>query len=232
MARRGHRGIMTSAVRDGRRGESRVGTRDVLRSERAALCDTLVQFGPNAPTLCEGWTTADLAAHLIVRERDPRAGPGLILGGAFARYTERLMAKEKTKGFDAMVARLRSGPPGYMVATMPGVNVNENWIHHEDIRRANGEGPRPEDPALTAVLVAVLARLGRLQTRAVKPHGVRLALPDGTEHVLRTGDDAAVLRGPIGECALYLSGRRAAAQVELDGAPAAVEALRTASLGV
>ncbi len=207
-------------------------TKDVLRAERAALCDTLVQYGPDAPTLCEGWTTADLAAHLIVRERDPRAGPGLVMGGAAARYTEKLMAKEKAKGYDAMVARLRRGPPGYMVALMAGVNVNENWIHHEDVRRANGEGPRPEEPEVAAVLLGVLRRLGKLQTRGVKPHGVTLVLPDGTEQVLRAGPDTAVLRGPVGECALYLSGRRGAAQVQLDGDPAAVGALRTAHLGV
>jgi len=209
-----------------------VDAKDVLRAERASLCDTLTQVGADAPTLCEGWTAADLAAHLIVRERDPRAGPGIVLGGAFARYTQRLMERQKARGFDAMVARLRSGPPGYMVATMAGVNVNENWVHHEDVRRANGEGPRPEDPATAAVLLGVIRRLGRFQTRTVKPHGVRLALPDGSEAVLRTGDDQAVLRGPIGECVLYLSGRRAAARVELGGDPAAAEALRTASLGV
>jgi uncharacterized protein (TIGR03083 family) len=39
----------------------------LLRKERQALCDTLTELGPDAPTLCEGWTTADLAAHLMVR---------------------------------------------------------------------------------------------------------------------------------------------------------------------
>ena len=154
-----------------------------------------------------------------------------MLGGGFARYTERLMERQKANGFDAMVSRLRSVPPGYMVAIMAGVNVNENWIHHEDLRRANGDGPRPEDPEVASVLLGVIRWLGRFQTRAVKPHSVRLALPDGSEHELRAGDDRAVLRGPIGECALHLSGRRSAARVELDGDPAAVEAPRTAPLG-
>ncbi len=39
-----------------------------LLKERAALCDTLERFGPDAPTLCEGWQTIDLAAHLVARE--------------------------------------------------------------------------------------------------------------------------------------------------------------------
>src|SRR5262245_9679824 len=41
------------------------------RRERAALCDLLDRVGPDRPTLCEGWTTNDLAAHLWVRESDP-----------------------------------------------------------------------------------------------------------------------------------------------------------------
>ena len=49
--------------------------------ERDELCDLFVARGPDAPTLCEGWTTADLAAHLVVRERNPLAGPGIVFGG-------------------------------------------------------------------------------------------------------------------------------------------------------
>src|SRR5262249_60545235 len=71
--------------------------RGVLAAGGAALCDTLERVGPAAPTLCEGWTTADLAAHLVVRERKPLAGPGIVLGGPFASYTASAMEKEKAK---------------------------------------------------------------------------------------------------------------------------------------
>ena len=47
----------------------------IAQSERQALCSLLEDRGPLAPTLCEGWTTADLAAHLYVRERKPLAAP-------------------------------------------------------------------------------------------------------------------------------------------------------------
>src|SRR5439155_3178615 len=40
--------------------------------------------------------------------------------------------------------------------TMPALNVNENFIHHEDVRRANGEAPRPPDAELNEVLTAVM----------------------------------------------------------------------------
>ena len=49
----------------------------LAQQERSTLCDLLVERGPDAPTLCEGWLTADLAAHLVVRERRPDSGPGL-----------------------------------------------------------------------------------------------------------------------------------------------------------
>jgi hypothetical protein len=37
--------------------------------ERLELCDLLGELGPSVPTLLEGWTAHDLAAHLVLRER-------------------------------------------------------------------------------------------------------------------------------------------------------------------
>ncbi len=45
--------------------------------ERAQLANLLAELGPDAPTLLPPWTTRDVAAHLVLRERDPLAGPGL-----------------------------------------------------------------------------------------------------------------------------------------------------------
>ncbi len=75
------------------------------RSERACLCDVLTEFGEDAPTLCEGWLTRDLAAHLFVRERRPLAMPGILLGGPFAKLTAGSMAF-------AFVAPWLCGPRG------------------------------------------------------------------------------------------------------------------------
>ena len=203
----------------------------VLEAERAALCDTLERLGPYAPTLCAGWTTADLAAHLVVRERNPLAGPGIVLGGPFASYTASAMEKEKAKGYEVALATLRGGPPAFMKSTMPALSLNEDWIHHEDARRANGDAPRPEDRDVAAVLTGVVKRTGKFATRRLKPRGLALEIPDEMI-ILRAGHPTVVMRGAIGECVLYLAGRRDAAVVTLDGDPAAIEALRTAKLGV
>ena len=44
--------------------------------DRAALADLLDKLGADAPTCCEGWQTAHLAAHLTVRDRRLDALPG------------------------------------------------------------------------------------------------------------------------------------------------------------
>ena len=208
--------------------------KDVLLAERDAMCDSFERFGADAPTLCEGWTAADLAAHLVVREHDPRAMPGIILGGKAGEYTEKLMAKEKAKGFDYLVARLRAGPPKLMMFG-PGarLNVNENFIHHEDLRRANGEGPRPTDPVLDASIWSGLTFAGKASAKKVKNAGLEII--DSVGHrrrTLRKGAPTVTLSGSAGEITLFLSGRQEVAKVELDGDPDAVARVRDAGFGI
>ena len=113
--------------------------------ERAELCDLMLELGPDAPTLCEGWVTLDLAAHLVVRERQPLRGGLAILGGdRFAGLESRLLAGAKKRGFEALVERMRGGPP--LAWRIPGLrkaaNLIEWFVHHEDVRRPNGRSPR------------------------------------------------------------------------------------------
>ncbi len=156
---------------------------EILRAERAAMCDTFDAVGPDAPTLCEGWTTSDLAAHLIVREHRPDSMPGVIIGGPFAGHTAKLMDAAKRKGYDSMIATLRTGLPWlYRVGPGAFANVMENWIHHEDIRRANGLEPRPPDAEVDAVgprdRVASVARRSRRRGPGRERREVRLVEPD------------------------------------------------------
>ncbi|MGJ4074519.1 maleylpyruvate isomerase N-terminal domain-containing protein [Corynebacterium macclintockiae] len=57
-------------------------TMSTSQSEREALANLLQQSGPDAPTLCEGWSTRDLAVHLVIREYRPDAAAGLFFKGA------------------------------------------------------------------------------------------------------------------------------------------------------
>jgi uncharacterized protein (TIGR03085 family) len=206
---------------------------EVLLRERAALCDTLEKAGPDAPTLCEGWNTLDLAAHLVAREARSDAALGLVLPGPFARHLQSVMDKYKGRGYDVLVGMLRTGPPlMHRKGPLAAANCNENFVHHEDVRRAAGEGPRDIEPELDAVLWRMLGLGARLTKRRVKGAALVLRTPDGMERSVSTAGAAVVLTGPPGELALYLAGRKGAAQVALDGDPAGIAIVQSASFGV
>jgi len=182
--------------------------------ERRELCDLLVELGPDAPTLCEGWTTLDLAAHLVLREH-------------FKRWTDDRMAVEKAKGLDDIVVRLRKGAPlvPWRVPKLRTImNGTEYFIHHEDVRRANGLGPRTDRPDLEPMAWTMTGLTARRLARKLRPHGLELRRPQG-ERRRYGGADEAVLSGEATELLLFLSGRRAAAEVALGGPSDAVAAL-------
>ncbi len=187
--------------------------------ERAALCDLLLELGPDAPTLCEGWTTADLAAHLVLREH-------------FHRWSDAARAREKAKGMPAMVTRLRAGAP-LIPWRLPRIrelfNGIEYFIHHEDVRRANGREPRPPMADLEALAWRTTGYGARRLERAIRPYGIELVGPDGARKARGSGD-MAVLSGPATELILYLGGRRATAHVALSGAADAVAAVERSTI--
>jgi uncharacterized protein (TIGR03085 family) len=204
--------------------------------ERRLLCQLLDELGPRAPTLLEGWTTHDLAAHLVLREHDHLAAPGLVIPGAWGRFAERRRVVGKERGFAELVGAIRSGPPpGFFrigwVRRFP--NLNELFVHHEDVRRANGLGPRTIPSAEEAALFHNATRAGWFLSRRLR--GVALDLVwTGTDQVVRVrrGRSAARLLGPPGELLLFLFGRRDAAAVEVTGSREGIEALRRTPLGM
>ena len=110
--------------------------------ERGELCDLFDELGPSVATLLDGWTAHDLAAHLVSRERDLVAGPCIVLPGPFQRFAERRRANlAQRKDFTWLVGRIRSGPPVgfFRIGWVRDLaNLNEFFVHHEDVRRANG----------------------------------------------------------------------------------------------
>jgi uncharacterized protein (TIGR03085 family) len=207
--------------------------------ERAQLCLRFDELGPDAPTLCEGWTTLDLAAHLVVRERRPLAGPGIALGDkveALGNATRRAMAKESARGFDAVVERVRTGPPlgPFRVPRLrTQLNLVEYAIHHEDVRRANGYEVRTGVDDLQDELWRLLLRLAKLSLRRVPDGvGVELARPGGDAEVARRGDRYVRASGEPLELVLWANGRGDHARVELTGDEEAVEAVRGSDLSI
>lgn len=205
---------------------------EVLLKERAALCDDFEKYGPDAPTLCAGWTTLDLAAHLVAREARSDAAVGLVFP-PLAGHLQKVMDKYKAKGYEPLVAMLRTGPP-WMHRTGPlaTANVNENFVHHEDIRRASGEGPREIDPEMDAILWKMLGFGARMSKKAVKGAAFTMKNPDGRERVVSTEGAPVTMTGATGELVLYMGGRKDAAVVTFDGDPVGIAIVQAANFGV
>lgn len=202
------------------------------QAERQALCDLFADLGPDAPTMCEGWRTADLAAHLVLRERRLDAAPGILVP-QLRGYTERVQRQLRDAGpWDALVARVRSGPPPLLRALDEQVNTVELFCHHEDVRRAQDAWePRALERGEEEVLWRRLGALARLARRRV-PGGLTLVAPDYGRVVVRAGDPQVTLTGPPGELLLFMTGRQRVARVDASGAPDAVARLRDAKLGL
>jgi uncharacterized protein (TIGR03085 family) len=198
----------------------------VSQSERAALADLLEHLGPDQPTCCEGWTTRDLATHLVVRDRRPDAGPGLVLGGPLRAWTSRVQDRTRSRPFGVLVAEVRSGPPAWAPTAWPAVdrllNTAEMVIHHEDVRRAQpGWAPRDLPRSVQDQLwrsVPLLAR-GRAATSTGGGLFVRRSdVPDGapgSERRLRDGQPTTTVIGAPLEVLLWVSGRTTVACVDL-----------------
>ncbi|MDL5156326.1 TIGR03085 family metal-binding protein [Actinomycetospora termitidis] len=205
----------------------------VAAAERNALADSLLREGPDAPTLCGDWTTRDLLAHLVIRERRPDAAPGILVK-PLSFWTERVQSRQAAHDYGENIALVRSGPPLWSPIALPflvGVDVQEYFIHHEDVRRAQESwSPRPADEARDAILWSQLGMLGKLAFRS-SPQGVTLRRPDGAEHAVKAGPRTVTITGEPGELVLYASGREQAV-VSFDGEPADVAAVKATDRGL
>jgi len=213
------------------------------RDERLALCALLDKTGPDAPTLCQGWDTGDLAAHLVLRERRPDAAAGVI-GGPLAGYTARVQSRIRQRvPFPDLVRAIRSGPPRLSVMAIPGVdervNAVEFFVHHEDVRRAAaGWEPRTICSGESDLLWHRL-RIAKLMLRKA-PVGIELARDDINTGEVSPGGPAyritarnatpvVTVIGSPAELTLWVMGRAAVARVRFDGIEAAVTKLTAAN---
>ncbi|MEY2424333.1 MAG: hypothetical protein QOI95_4400 [Acidimicrobiaceae bacterium] len=219
--------------------DSRSGLTKLRALERQALVDDLHAAGPAAPTLCSGWTAIDVAAHLVGSEqgwglpmvtayRLRRALPGSVVRRGMARLQtlgDRQIERVKRRGWDALLARLASGPPRpYQLRSVAPIRYIEEWIHHEDVRRANGLGPRPSSAAEDDALWHAGLELTALRELLPGREHVELVLPDGRSH--RIGPTSTIrVQGKPGELLLFLAGRIGAAVVEVTGDPDEIHAL-------
>lgn len=203
--------------------------------ERSALSALLDELGPQAPTLCGDWTTADLAAHLVVRDRRPDSGPGLLVS-ALAGWTESVRRSALTSHSYPELVKQVAEPPWWSPVSNPllheSANLMEYFIHHEDVRRAQPDWKPRELPAEQERML--WRRIGVLKAMLRRtPATVTLSAPGHGEQQTGRGGDAQVrIIGAPSELVLFCSGRQQVADVELTGPEKIVERLRTANFGL
>ena len=187
-------------------------------SERSALAQTLLDKGPDAPTLCGDWTTRDLAVHLWIRENRPLAQVKTMLpvgGDAVEAETEKAL----TRPYEETVRKWAEGPRALSPWKIldPVANGVEHFVHHEDVLRGHlSPGDPGEERDLEPEHRAYLHRAIKLVAgRAIKAHRPVIIDPDGFSRIVindKPGvspDGEAVVRisGGVGEIVMWLLGR-------------------------
>jgi uncharacterized protein (TIGR03085 family) len=200
------------------------------RAERAALADALLAAGPDAPTLCEGWTTRDLAAHIVLRERRPDAAAGIMLKPA-AGHTKKVQDRLAAGDYASLVQKIKI--PGLIAKAGfldEAMNLVEFFVHLEDVRRAApGWAPR-ELPADYATALGARAKgSARLSARRFP---AQILVRGQEPFTAGRGGPELTVDGPPGELLLFFTGRQQHADVELSGPDELVERLKGARLGI
>ncbi|GAA4218894.1 TIGR03085 family metal-binding protein [Actinocatenispora rupis] len=201
--------------------------------ERLALVDLLRETGPDAPTLCDGWTARDLTAHLLARERRTYSAVGIVVR-PLAGLTEKVRRAYAGRDFAELVDEL-AAPPWWSPLSNPLtdelINTVEMYVHHEDVRRCrSGWEPRELPADLERVLWRRVSLLASARLRRM-PVRVTLVAPGYGERSAGSGAHVH-LTGPPSELLLFVSGRQAATRLDAQGPEESIEALRGANLGM
>ncbi|MET0451287.1 MAG: maleylpyruvate isomerase family mycothiol-dependent enzyme [Mycobacterium sp.] len=191
---------------------------ELARAEREGFADYLAGLLPeqwSSPSLCDGWSVRDVAAHCVSFEGVPPRGlVSRFLKGRLQtdRINALAVADLADRSTDDIVAMLRDNaePHGLGAGFGGRIALTDNMIHQQDIRRPLG-APRtiPHQRlgvALNFVRYAPTIR-GAWQAR-----GLRLIATD-LDWSYGKGPE---VRGP-GEALLMIMAGRAAALRDLDG---------------
>jgi hypothetical protein len=108
--------------------------------------------------------------------------------------------------------------------------AREFIIHHEDVRRANGMGPRTGIPEVQALAWDKLPAFARRMFEVSDHYGFELIHPDGRHRTMKPGAPVVQLTGEPLEQLLYAFGRTSAAEVKVLGDADALRVRNSAAL--
>ena len=235
-----------------------------VHRQRAILCDlieSLTQEQWDAETLCDGWDTGDMVAHLLVRERQPWNAVGVVVPPLESLHTS-AMERKKSDGREAITRALRDGPPWlFSQGPLARVQVGEDYIHSEDIRRGGAADPATSDlsstgtagldpddgtgdPEIAACLWEAVSRFSTMTLGGLPAEGI-VTLTDGarsrsftvggrfarTSKTIPPGAEQFTVTGPVGDLLLYVTGR-SAVEVTTEGSETIGAALAAGGRGV
>lgn len=187
--------------------------RDFTAASRDALVEALLAAGPGQPTLCEGWDTEHLAAHIVLRENSPLVA-GLVLPPLARSLQRKTMSlgdsANEPQAYQQLVDRVAAGPQppaplrgharaarlaeqvsGRLKGTKSvrraaqAANLLEFFVHTEDVRRAQDRwAPRHLADDYANALFSEFTRRATMMYRS-EPTGVVLARSTGQRVVAR-----------------------------------------------
>lgn len=199
--------------------------------QRHKLVHLLREVGPDAPTLCEGWTTLDLIIHLVIRENYPLAAAGMMVPQLSAKLAAQTQQLKATVPYTELVDRWERGSRLWPVAKADRwLNAVEHFVHYEDVSRAQpGKADQPQhvDRADEQALLRGLKSMSKMLLRSstvpvvVQPDGWPRVVVHDTRGVVHNGSGVATVSGPVGEIVLWLFGRDVA-QVTVDDVSAGI----------
>lgn len=211
-----------------------------VEPSREFLAETLLAAGPDSETLCAGWNTKELAAHLYLREHNAGVGLGLLLkpfNKVSDKATARLAQESATpEAYARLLGKFRAGPPALSPLKIPAVdesaNLTEFFVHAEDVRRATDRwAPRALDEDYSDALWDELVKRAAILYRSVDL-GIVLVRPSGPRHVAKRAPVSVAIVGEPGELLMHAHGRTSHALVTFEGQPDAVALLKTAEVGL
>jgi uncharacterized protein (TIGR03085 family) len=210
---------------------------DYALDERTDLVETLRAAGAGAPTLIPDWTTSQLAAHLVLRERSFAELAGRVPVDRFQDFAQRRLDRYVAgEQYEQIVGAFGAGPPWWSPMAVRSVrealNLLEYVVHHEDVRRAAESWQPRELPDERERAVWSRLRVGARMTMRSVPIPVRLTWPGHDEAAVGRGGPRVTVTGDPVELAMLAFGRQRVARVEFQGNDDDIAIVRDATISV
>jgi uncharacterized protein (TIGR03083 family) len=189
---------------------------DLQRRRTADMLDQLSDSEWRQPSLCDGWTVRDVAAHLTLQQVG--LGAGLVMAithprsvGSVNRMILITARSRAERPVDQLIAQIRAmiGSRRHNVGQSSLETLTDILVHGQDIAIPLHRELQMPAAAAAAAATRVWAQRNRGKARVFHDVPVRGFLLTATDVSWSVGDGPEI-RGPIAAILLLLTGRHAA----------------------